>query len=262
MGIKRPFSVGDGFVAPETPEGGLYALVDGTGKYYSAGFEGATQKHPLPLTGGQRIFLGTGGLTADASSGYNVITGTGVSQTADGLEVTLSASNTEVIIDLPVFGEVVPESFLLELTIAGASPGDGNYVGWRMDSNLIPYEFSLRAESNGSAWVSNIDRAGSGFPSSQTVAFGSVSSIEYICGHIYPNESTLTVREAVCSLGAVGSILPVATSAVSVTSTSEDISVPTTFDMAIAAKWVSGSDLVLTLKYVSMSGDIVLTTVP
>lgn len=256
MGIRRPFSVGDGFVAPETPEGGLYALINGTGEYYSAGFEGATQKHPAPLAGGQRIFLGTGGLTADVSTGYNVITGTGVSQTAAGLEVTLNTGNPEVIIDLPVFGAGVFWCTMVELALTSATPGTGALAGLQLDSNDISYLLGQSAYFNGTTWVAQLDRNGTlGFGSDTTT----IGAIEYVASE--SQAASASLRRLAASIGEVGGFTT--GSMFQGTITAETLATPTTWDLRLRAKWVSGSDLAVVFKSISVKGaPLQVSTVP
>lgn len=249
MGIRRPFSVGDGFVAPETPEGGLYALIDGTGKYYSAGWEGETQKHPLALTGGQRIFLGTGGLQADATSGYNVITGTGVSQTADGLVVTLNVGNPEVIIDLPVFGAGVFWEAYLEVDIVNATPADDNRVGIRYDSNSASYVsgvYALFYAAGPNTWNGALDLNGTDFFGANGVSLANVD-----CVRCESFSGTSDVRKLNASIGLAGEYNGKSSFAGNLGG--ETITAPTTWDLSLRAMWFAGSsDLVVTFKAITV----------
>ncbi len=261
MGIRRPFSVADGYVEPTTPEGGLYALIDGNGEYYSAGFQGATQKHPLPLTGGQRISLATGGLPDDATSGYNVITGTGVSQTSNGLEVTLNAGNPDVIIDLPVYGEVVFDSLITEVGIVCAAPGSGTYVGARLDSNNTTGTFSFLAHSDGVDWRGIIKRTSTFLGrGTSAVTLANVGDIDHVYG-AFCWAFNATFRSGVTQLGEAYALNPLSTGG-NINVSYENTSIPSTWDAALEAHWVSGPDLVVVFKSVATNGPPQLSTEP
>lgn len=261
MGIRRAFSVGDGFVAPETPEGGLYALIDGNGEYYSAGFEGPSQKHPLPVTGAQRIFLGTGGPPSDASVGYNVITGSGVTQTAAGLVGTVSSGVPEVIIDFPFMGSPVFSEVTIELACVCASPGSGTFIGPQIDSNSSSGQYGFYLSSNGTNWAAEVERTGvAGARGTTTIAFGALSTVDYISGQT--RVVSPTVRAGSMMIGEDYTLLGLSSSA-GQSITMEDISIPTTWGVRVRIFYGgSGSDLAYTIKSIAFSEPQVLTTEP
>jgi len=248
MPIKRAISTAAGYSAPTVPTGQLGALVDGNGAYYSAFFQGATQSHPLPLTGGQRIFLGSAGLQESASVGWNVLTGTGVAQTADGLEVTLNAGNPDVIIDLPVYGSTLLWNALTELDLVCASPGDGTYAGLSMDKTSSVYLLGAYVRAASGTWYATNDYDGT--PLSSTAGNVAATFWEYVQGTSDSHTNVTTARVRAATAGEMGVLRPA-----SVITSSGGVAADTTdtWDLRLQAHWASGDDLVVRWKSVAMT---------
>ena len=241
----------------------LWVIKDSNGAVVSAGFQGITQKHPLPLTGGQRISLATGGIPDSPVNGYNVLTGTGVVQTANGLEVTLNAGNPEVIIDLPILGSKWWVDLMTEVSAVCAAPGAGAYFGLSMDSNAFSRSWGPASHSNGTNWGAasvidgNVTRKGTSI-----VALGSLSSIGWVSNRMSRSFDNINQRDQNFNIGVLGLQAPLSTGQQALTGFELVSGTPSTADLHLIAKWASGDDLVVTWKSViSISGSLAQTSV-
>lgn len=256
MGIKRAMSVATGYGALNVPEGQIGALIGADGAYSSVFLGGATQQHPLPLTGGQRIDLGL--LPDSATIGYNVLTGTGVVQSAAGLTVTLNASNPEVVIDLPVFGATHLWSAYAEITAVCAAPGSGAFVALRADSNSISAVYDMGIEYS-TDWKGYLNRVGSAFRGTDIVAAAALNTLNFIG---FSSETGTVTRLWEAWSGTAGEWVTLLNSLGRTVTTGETLG-STDWDLALHAKWVSGDDLVVTFASVAVQdAPLQISTVP
>jgi len=266
--IQKPFVRSQGAAIPDAPNGAPFVMLDRAGKVYNAGIQKLVNKHPgiNPMASGLPIHLGTNGpFSEDPADGYIKTTGTSA-QTADGLVSTLNAGNILTEIDLPGIGPFTPGMIHVEMGISGASPVVDNAAGFRIDNNLIAFNYNIMCIANATEWRvgDRFNGIGTGSYTLGTlglIAFSNEANLGYIELGFVNNWSITTGQNYSASMGTTGIINKLDGRGGGFSSTGYPNLNPPTFDLILRAQWLGGSDLVVTWKSVTILPKLQQTSV-
>jgi len=264
--IKKPFVRSTGAAVPDVPVGRPFAMLDRDNKIYAAGYQGATQKHPAsnPMMSGYRIDLSNNGpFSEDATDGYVQTTGT-TAQTSDGLVSTLNAGNLLTEVDLPGIGTITAPSMIhVELGIDCPTPGAGNGAGFRVAHQVAAFVFDIQCQADATEWhvADNSNGAGWVLGTVGVFPYGSISTLNYVEIGWVNNWSITLGQNYSSSMGRIATLNKTDTKGGGFSSSGYPNATPPPFDLVLRAQWVSGTDLVVTWKSVTILPKFPLTVV-